>query len=132
MRSYPHNSPEAAARLVALAMLADGHASRVELAALEGLPLPEHIGVSLPQFGAVVQALCEDLLNGGGTWSVSCIDDTMIDALLDEVSDTTLQHKVLLACAAVTEADAHMADGEMHLMARTRKRWPGIAGQLTS
>ncbi len=37
MRSYPRNSPEAAARIVALIMVADGHVSRSETAALDRL-----------------------------------------------------------------------------------------------
>ena len=39
MRSYAVNSPEAVNRLLALAALADGHVSKVELEALEALSL---------------------------------------------------------------------------------------------
>ncbi len=38
MRTYPTNSPEAAARIVALALLADGHLSLIEIDALERRP----------------------------------------------------------------------------------------------
>ena len=42
MRTYPTNSPQAAARVVALATLADGHLSRSELGALDRLGAGEH------------------------------------------------------------------------------------------
>lgn len=35
MRSYPANSPEAAARIVALALVADGHVSLIEIDTLQ-------------------------------------------------------------------------------------------------
>ncbi|MDH4418178.1 MAG: TerB family tellurite resistance protein, partial [Acidovorax sp.] len=34
MRSYPRNSPEAVARIIALLLISDGHVSRSELDAL--------------------------------------------------------------------------------------------------
>ena len=37
MRTYPSNSPEAAARIVALAMLADGNVCHREMQALDAL-----------------------------------------------------------------------------------------------
>lgn len=37
MHSYPKNSPEAAARVIALLLISDGHVSRSEMDALYGL-----------------------------------------------------------------------------------------------
>ena len=37
MRSYPKNSPQAAARIVALVLIADGHVSQSEIDALNHL-----------------------------------------------------------------------------------------------
>ena len=49
MRNYPANSPQAAARIVALTMLADGYLSKAELDAME-----RHGGYRLlGPFGAV-------------------------------------------------------------------------------
>lgn len=39
------NSPEAAARILALVMISDGHVCRSELAALQSLGLPAQLGL---------------------------------------------------------------------------------------
>ena len=62
MRNYPLNSPQAAARLVTLAMLSDGHLSRAELNALERLGIDQQLGLSPAAMHEVVQAFCEDML----------------------------------------------------------------------
>lgn len=46
MRTYPRNSPQAAARIVALAMLADGHVCRSEIEALERCDAAARLGLS--------------------------------------------------------------------------------------
>ena len=50
MRSYPRNSPQAAARIVALAMLADGDLTRTELDALDQLDAHEQLGLDRAHF----------------------------------------------------------------------------------
>jgi hypothetical protein len=57
MRSYPHNSPEAAARIVALAMLADGHLSKSEFDALERLNIYGRLGLGPADWDSVIVAL---------------------------------------------------------------------------
>ena len=44
MRSYPRNSPQAAARIVALLLIADGHVSRSEMDALYGRDIERELG----------------------------------------------------------------------------------------
>ena len=44
MRSYPCNSPQAAARIVALLLIADGHVSRSEMDALYGRDIERELG----------------------------------------------------------------------------------------
>lgn len=44
MRSYPRNSPQAAARIVALLLIADGHVSRSEMDALYGRDIEHELG----------------------------------------------------------------------------------------
>lgn len=62
MRSYPRNSPHAAARTLALAMLAGGHPCESELALLESLQVHEQLDLSRAELHAVVHTFCEDLL----------------------------------------------------------------------
>jgi hypothetical protein len=60
--SYAPNSPEAAARIVALVLIADGHVCRSEFDVLNQLDAPRLLGLEPDQMPRVVQALCEDLL----------------------------------------------------------------------
>ena len=45
MRSYPHDSPQAAARIVTLAMLADGAVSGAEIDALDRSGVHQQLGL---------------------------------------------------------------------------------------
>ena len=62
MRTYPCNSPEAAARLVALVLIADGHVCRSEIEALDGLGAARELGLAPDAMPRIIQTLCEDLL----------------------------------------------------------------------
>ena len=62
MRSYPRNSPHAAARIVALSLLADRNLCKSELEALERLGAHAKLGLSLAELHTVVHDLCQDLL----------------------------------------------------------------------
>ena len=52
MRSYPRNSPEAAARIVALVLVADGHVCRSEFDALNQLDATGQLGLDPDAFPA--------------------------------------------------------------------------------
>ena len=62
MRTYRINSPQAAARIVGLAMLADGHMCKAELDVLDRLGVHHQLGLHAEELHVVVHALCEDLL----------------------------------------------------------------------
>ncbi|MEH0167946.1 TerB family tellurite resistance protein [Roseateles microcysteis] len=124
MRSYPPNSPKAAARLVALTMLADGHVSRIEAQTLERLGLPKAFGLSVEDLSAVLQGLCEDLLcSSQGDWCRPVVDAALINGLLAEVTDPGLRATVLRACVAVAEADEELADGECVVLMQAIQQW---------
>ena len=55
MRPYPVNSARAAARLIALAVLADGHLSTSELGLLERMNAANRLGLTREQFSEVVR-----------------------------------------------------------------------------
>jgi len=70
MRTYPCNSPEAGAGIVALVLIADGNVCRSELDALDHLEAARELGLQPDAMPGIVQTLCEDLLLGayaGGT-----------------------------------------------------------------
>lgn len=125
MRSYPTNSPEAAARIVALTMLADGHLSQSELNVLRRSGGSEPLGLEPGRLHDVVHALCEDLLHGAQvSWSGTCrVDPHTLSQLLSEIDDPTLRERVLALCVQVAEADDHVSDGESLVLTHAVEQW---------
>ncbi len=125
MRSYPRNSPEAAARIVALAMLADGHLSKTELEAVTRVQGHEELGLDTAHLLAVMRIFCEDLLAAShGSWSDACrIDPQILAELMAEIDDPDIRRRVLRLCVAVVEADGHVADGESIVLVAAVEQW---------
>ena len=125
MRTYPNNSPQAAARIVALAMLADGHLCKTELDALDSVDIHNQLGLSTGDLHAIVHALCEDLLTSSqGDWEAACrIDPVTLATLLAEIDDPALRAKVFRLCLTVFAADEHLADGETVILAAVVAHW---------
>ena len=125
MRSYPRNSPEAAARIVALVLISDGHVCRSEVETLQRLEVERELGLAPGAFAQVVHTLCEDLLTGahlGGTMMCS-VDETLLASLLAEVDDPVLQAQVLRLASEAAEADTHLADAEAMVVAAACLQW---------
>ena len=125
MRCYPQNSPEAAARIIAMMMLADGHASRSESAALEGLPPEDSLDIAPETFLDVMRDYCQDIQTcGQHQWSdASCLDARTIQSFLAEIDDPHLRLKVLKLCASIVEADHHVSEGESMLLGVAVESW---------
>ena len=126
MRSYPIDSPEAATRLLAMALLADGHCSITELKALDRLGAPARLGLGPECFKAVIDHFCEDLLTANhGEWRGSAgIDSATRHDLFAEVQSPTLGAEVRTLCEAVMLCDGHLAEGEVALLDELAKAWP--------
>lgn len=125
MRSYPRNSPEAAARIVALVFIADGHVCRSEFDVFEQLDGPRELGLEPAGLPHIVQTLCEDLLMGehrSGSM-LGGLDDSGLALLMAELDDPALQRKVLRLAVAAARADRHLADGEAIVLAAARQHW---------
>ena len=125
MRSYPRNSPEAAARVVALVLVADGHVCRSEFEVFEQLDGPRELGLQPDGLPRVVQTLCEDLLMGayGSGSMLGGVDNSALASLMAEVDEPALQRKVLRLAVAAARADRHLADGEALVLAAARRHW---------
>jgi hypothetical protein len=97
MRNYPRNSPQAAARIVALAAIVDGHLSQSELDALERLDAHGRLGLDRLELNDVIRELTEDLLaTAHGDWESACrIDAATLSALMAEIDDPQLRETVL-------------------------------------
>lgn len=126
MRSYPRNSPQAASRILALAMLADGHQCPSELALLERLEVHAQLGLSRTELHAVVHTFCEDLMaaSSGMCWAdLSQVRPDPLRQVLGEVDDPALQCRVMELCISLVEADRFLADTESIVLAAAMLQW---------
>lgn len=125
MRNYPHNSPQAAARIVALALLADGSLCKREIDVLDRLDAQGQIGLGRSELHGVVHEFCEDLMCSMQlTWEDACrVDEHTLRALLAEISDPALRRLVLQLCRQVIEVDAHVSEGEALLLSSASAQW---------
>ena len=123
MKSYSVNSPEAAARVLAMAMLADGQYSMTEIRALDRQNAPERLGLTPEAFKAVVDDFCHDLLvAGAGQWT-GAVDPDIRAQLMREITDRELQDLILLQCETLMLSDGHLADGEVELLDALSAAW---------
>jgi hypothetical protein len=125
MRSYPRNSPEAAARIVALVLISDGHVCSSEFDILKQLGAERELGLEPHLLPHIVHTLCEELLLGGyQTGSLmDNVDDSTLASLMAEISDPALQRTVLRLSLAAARADGHLAEGEALVVEAARQHW---------
>ena len=131
MRSYLINSPEARARLLALAMVVDGHLAPSELQVLEDSPVLQELGIDWTLFTVVLDELCEDMLDSTVRDGAVEIGPALQDELLAEITDAAVQRKLLVAMLDIVEADARVAHGERLLVNRAGQRWMADEPVLT-
>lgn len=125
MRKYTQNSPEAGARVVALALMADGAIDRHEILLLERQNVLARLGLDNEQFDSIYYEYCTDMLvsaqrNASGQLE---LDIPGINALLDEISDPVLQKKILRIMLDIVNADHRLTAGEASLIALALERW---------
>ena len=125
MRHYPKNSPQAAGRIVALALLADGHLSKWELDVLDQLDAHGQLGLTQGALHAVVHGFCEDLLaTANGHWDAAFqLDARTLSQLLGDIDEPLLRRRVLGLCTAIVDADQHLADGESLVLLAAIQHW---------
>jgi hypothetical protein len=125
MRTYPTDSPEAAARIVSLALVADGNVSQDELDVLERAGAYAALGLDRTRMRAVLQDFCEDLMHSQhGQWSdASQIDSGTLHQLMAEVVSPALRLTVLNLCVKIAEVDDHIADGEARVLTSAVEQW---------
>ncbi|AXS78975.1 TerB family tellurite resistance protein [Dechloromonas sp. HYN0024] len=125
MRKYTNNSPEAGARLVALALMADGAIDRSEILLLERQNVMARLGLDNEQFDAIYYEYCTDMLASAQRHASGRLelDKLAIKALLDEISDPVLQKKILRILLDIVHADHRLTAGEASLIALALERW---------
>ncbi len=125
MRTYLRNSPQAAARIVALVLISDGHVCRSEYDALNQLHGVRDLGLEPQEMPTIVQTLCEDLLMEGfdGRSILTHVGDGLMASLMAEVDEPQLQAQVLRLAASAVQADKHLSDGETAMLDAINRHW---------
>jgi uncharacterized tellurite resistance protein B-like protein len=124
IRRYSRNSPEAIARVLAMALLTDAAVDDREMDLFERLDLLREIGLTREGFSRVVADYCDDIgATGGGPLAA---DAALVDAVIADVDDP---RKRLMACAMMLSlcyADGRFAPSEVAVMRQVLRRW-GLA-----
>jgi len=125
MRNYPRNSPQAAARIVALTVVADGDIGQPELDLLERLGVHDQLGLERHELLDVLDAFCEDLLSSQQLkWADVCpVDERTLADLLGEIEEPALRMRLLRLCVELAESDAHVAEGEQVVLSAAVEHW---------
>jgi len=125
MRTYPTDSPQAAARIVALTLVSDGDANTQEMGVLDRAGACETLGIDAAGMRTVLQELCEDMLQTcDAQWTDACrVEPYTVAQLLREVEDPVLRARVWRLCVAVADADGHIADGESFVLVHAVDQW---------
>ena len=125
MRRYPVNSPQAAARIVALTVIADGDIGEAEIEWLDRLSVHEQLGLARHELHTLLDTFCEDLLPSGRlNWADACpVDECTLADLMGEIQDPSLRLKLLRWCVELAESDAHVAQGESIVLVAAVEHW---------
>jgi Tellurite resistance protein TerB len=125
MKIYPLNSPQAAARIVALTLVSDGQLNRAEVEVLDAEQACDQLGLSRSELNTVIHDFCADLLCAASQAKrADCqLSPELIEQLLSEVQDPALRLKVLRICIAVAHADHQIHTGESMVLLAAMEAW---------
>lgn len=123
LRTYPVDSPRARARLIVLALLADGRLDAAELDGLTKFQAFESLGLSREDFFQVLYDFCADvagLPEGSGSYLMSPAD---LDTLFAEVCGPAERRQLLRLMFDVIRSDGHLAPSEARLFWTALDTW---------
>ncbi|HMY50166.1 MAG TPA: TerB family tellurite resistance protein [Zoogloea sp.] len=123
MRPYPTNSPEALARLVALAILADGRLHNQEVTWIREHDTASLIGVEQDTLVQVLLDCCRDLLSEGGRGRVDLLSEARLAPLAEEIADPALRKVAISAVLVVAKSDGRLSSEEQTLLRFLLSRW---------
>jgi uncharacterized tellurite resistance protein B-like protein len=125
MRHYETDSTPAAARLLALTVLADGGLDRDEVEAMMHTDLARRLGIGSVEFERILREYCEDLLASGHHMDGLRLKlaDEVLDLLLEDITDPALQQAMLRAMQEIVSADGVETSTEVEVLARALEKW---------
>lgn len=125
MRHYETDSPHAAARIIALALLADGGLDQAELEAVSAMRLLGRLGLDDDAFDELVRDYCHDLELSTPHFDAARLHPAgeVVDALLDEIRDPQLRAVLLDAMQQIIAADGIETEREVEFLASALRQW---------
>jgi hypothetical protein len=123
LRAYASNSPRAKARLVVLAMLADGRLDDAELESLTRHGTFAELGIAREDFFEVLYDFCadvENLPNGSGRYLLS---PAILEQLFGEINGAAERQTLLRQIFDMIRSDGHLADSEADLFWHAVDTW---------
>jgi hypothetical protein len=125
MRTYKSDSPQAAARLIALALLADGHVGSNELDALDEARLSNRLGLAQGEFRTIMRDLCEDLMSTSHlNWGNLCRPESdVMRHVIFELRDPMMRTEVIDLCKTAMLAEEPVSEHEYALLHAFAQAW---------
>ena len=125
MRNYPIDSQESMARVVIMALMADGAIDPSELKLFERPEIIARMGFDQACLDRVTQEFCQDLEVSAANFRSSDLglDPQTIDLLLADIRSPALQANLLRAMLDIVYADGHLTGGEALVIAQAMNRW---------
>jgi uncharacterized tellurite resistance protein B-like protein len=124
MKTYPKDSPEAIARVLAMTMITDATLDDRELEIMDRLRLYDMLGLTKAEFAHVVKAYCDELVAAGSPdGKVDLMDRPRIDAVADLVEDPARRVAVAQMMLNIIKADDTLHTTELTLLRYILARW---------
>ncbi len=133
MQMQDLDSPQAAAQIVALALVADGDIGHDELTLLDRMNVHEQLNLSREEMFDVMRDFCRTALsNPPSGWSHECpLDEREVAQLMGQITRPALRQRVLHLCLKIAEADGKVAEGESFVLNAAVEHW-GLHRQMLS
>lgn len=120
--AYACDSGQAAARIVAAALLSDGRLKAVETAALDALRAHALLGLARSDWNAVIGDLRHDLLAARPDWQPA-LADADLQGLLEEVRAPELRRIVTALSVVAIHADLQVERSEQAVLQALQQTW---------
>jgi hypothetical protein len=131
LRTYAVDSPRAKARLIVLALLADGRLDECEMAALERRGAYADLGITREDFVRVLYDFCSDVaeyvsVSSGGYR----LTPKTLAGLFNEVADGKARAELLRHIVAVITSDGKLSEAEENLFWNAMDHWNPPKGNM--
>jgi uncharacterized tellurite resistance protein B-like protein len=122
----------AAARVLALTLLADGRLSGSEREVLLRRGAARQLGLAAEDLHGAIRRCCGDLLAARDPdWDGPCrFDAGVLRGELAAVRGATLRRRLFRLCVELAEADGELSEGEFSLLAAALDQWGIHRGML--